>query len=661
MATFAPNTNIDPGREYDFRGAQPNDAVGVLLKGSAGAIGDVIDAEYKVVNKDIRERARAGEEQIQENLFATSDLAAAQSSTTEAGVARPEELTRGIDKMQKLKNAWTKGAITESDYLSSVDVLTRGLRSRYGHQWADEIDSAVSAAVSNSANAYRKQLFEEWDSKKSAADKASEKESDRKWQLVKENESYLSHRPDILADPDKFSYGEIRAAYIEPKAKAQKISDDEAEINHKKTIRGVSEGEVVELGKRRVGSEVQRVLTAVGNSNNQGLLEKIAEMRKSGGTIDANEKQQLTDYFAQMKNEMDNRMNQVLLEDTYITLPSDKKKEMRDIAQGYIDSYKDTIFNDQYGPMVLWSNSIKWKTDDVVNKAVNLRPDLADNMMMVKGLEQMGLAPYLNDWLTTKLTTEQTLIDPSITEGYARAGNIMLGNGTLADMLRALQQARRGTKEADDVISAISGTLTSPLTPPEGKAAAAQALFDPKNGDILAQDVTSPGLATQFFNSFTRPEMVKTMIDMKQTNPQAWVNYYDWVFDQSFKATFTKEINNMLPDAAKITGLKFDMRTSQFTYTVPQVEYGGKKVVMPFIKDVDATVTRLNRWIKRVEPLIKSEGLEPIDEVMRVLEQAGLPTETNGKRSLLEDFRKIVKSNTADKKDSDGGGDATSQ
>jgi len=103
LASFAPNTGVDPGREYDFKGAEPNLGLATLIKGAARISDDAINAGYKLVESDIEQRAIQGEDAIQQNLFATSDLAAAQSSTTNAGVAAPEELSRGVGKMQQLK------------------------------------------------------------------------------------------------------------------------------------------------------------------------------------------------------------------------------------------------------------------------------------------------------------------------------------------------------------------------------------------------------------------------------------------------------------------------------------------------------------------------------------------------------------------------------
>jgi len=326
LASFAPNTGVDPGREYDFKGAEPNLGLATLIKGAARISDDAINAGYKLVESDIEQRAIQGEDAIQQNLFATSDLAAAQSSTTNAGVAAPEELSRGVGKMQQLKNAYTKGAITETDYLSSVDVLAKKLRSRYGNLWSKEIDNAVAGAVSNSANAYRRQLFQEWDSNKSAADKAAEEEDKWKWQFVKENSADLGRNPDMLSNPEKYSRGELLKEANRNKIPRQKAEDAMKEHSLNKAIGEDTRENSLKNGKTIVGSFLNTFFDSASTAAMPAFKEKVTKYG-ADGSFSPTEIQDLYTSWRTIVPEIEGGIKQIVLEQ-FADMPEADKKEL---------------------------------------------------------------------------------------------------------------------------------------------------------------------------------------------------------------------------------------------------------------------------------------------------------------------------------------------
>jgi len=641
LASFAPNTGVDPGREYDFKGAEPNLGLATLIKGAARISDDAINAGYKLVESDIEQRAIQGEDAIQQNLFATSDLAAAQSSTTNAGVAAPEELSRGVGKMQQLKNAYTKGAITETDYLSSVDVLAKKLRSRYGNLWSKEIDNAVAGAVSNSANAYRRQLFQEWDSNKSAADKAAEEEDKWKWQFVKENSADLGRNPDMLSNPEKYSRGELLKEANRNKIPRQKAEDAMKEHSLNKAIGEDTRENSLKNGKTIVGSFLNTFFDSASTAAMPAFKEKVTKYG-ADGSFSPTEIQDLYTSWRTIVPEIEGGIKQIVLEQ-FADMPEADKKEL--YAMG--DAMNDFFGNMMTNPKGIGVLDFAGKMRDIAGDAViqqlfKENPDFASAAAIKNGMDKVGLGPYFDTAIGEKLTGSMS--EPFKTKGSFIGGQILAGESNMNQFTQAVWENKGDPELMKSTMKFIKGAITSPESTPEGRRQAANVLFSPENVAYMSPQMISPRLATEFFNELSTPEVQKEMIAMKKDSPETWVNYYDWNFDRGFKAVFASEINAVTKSdpifgdiALKKLNLKYDAGKNQFTYTdpssLPAPKTGEEGAIRKQIEDGAVTAIRLNRWIKRVEPLIKAEELDPKEQLLRMFEANGVPLE--GKGNLL--------------------------
>ncbi len=620
MAKFNPDTGVDPGSQYDFKGAMPNQGFEVALKGSANAVGDFVQSMDTAVTTDINERARAGEESIQDNLFNTADLAVAQSSTTNAGVAEPEDLSRGFGKMQRLKNAYAKGAITESDYLSSIDVLTKSLRSRYGDKWANQIDSAVAGAVSNSANAYRRQLFQEWDAGKTAADKAREKESDRKYNLVKENMQYLYGRSDIIADPDQFGTNEIMHEIMKVKVPQTLTEQALTEFRLAKERGEVTDEDTLKVGKRLASSFLNTIVDQSGASINNTMMTMI-QRAKADGTVDKAEKENILAYISSAQPHIEQGLNKLLMSDDFVTMRQKDKDEIVAMGGSVVKMYRDMIFDDKTGLFAMTANRRAWAAEDAITKAMNLNPDLANTVVMKDAFDKLGMTDYAN-----QLAEQYLIKNPAGTDApeFRLTGALLVGEKNLNEYIQAAWDAKGDGKKVVEVFKNLRDAVTSENTATKAKAQAASVLFAPENSEFMTSGMVDGALATRIYNELTTGEMVKTMSAMKGTDMVTWDNYYNWVFDPGFKAVFQYEINTVLPNANNVR-LQFNSDTMTFsskgTVTDPRSARSGQQAVT---SEADNFVKRMNIWIKKVTPILESNGDDVVYEINRIFEANGI-------------------------------------
>jgi hypothetical protein len=623
VAKFNPDTSIDSGREYDFRGAQPNRAGEVLLEGLSSAAGNFIEAQYKAVNEDIRKRARAGEEGIQDNLFNTPDLSAAQSSTTEAGAAKPEDLVRGIGKMERLKNAWTKGAITESDYLSSIDVLTKSLRSRYGDKWADEIDAAVAGAVSNSANAYRRQLFQEWDAGKSASQKQLDKESDWKWQFVKENKDDLYNNPDMIENPDQYSRSQLLSESMKQSVPRKQTEQTLTDYRLRKEQGEVTDEDTAQTGRVIVSKFVEGVVDRAG-ANIGSKFTEMVRIAKSDGTVDKKEKDQLLAYITEAEPYILQGINGLLLGEDFSGMKESDKLEMMAIGKRTVEMFRSQLYDEQIGLFNLGVQSRKFAAEDNFLKIMKINPDIANLTAFNDALKAGGMDGFLNTQLTEQMG--EAVPDPKKVAESIIAGSVLVGDKSLNEFVQSVWDAREDPKRVIEVFKTLRDAVTSEETATKAKAQAASVLFAPENSEYLSQGMVDGVMATKIYNELTTGDMIKTMNAMKGTDMVTWDNYYNWVFDPGFKAVFQYEMNSVVPYADQVN-LKFDFDTMSFSSKVLSKETGAGRGPS---RNTEAAIytenftKRLNVWIKKVTPILESNGDDIRYELNRVFEANGL-------------------------------------
>ena len=646
MAGFNPKTSVDSGREYDFKGAQPNDALGILLKGSASAVGDFIESEYKVVNKDIQDNARAQVEAGQESLFPAHDIAASQSASVEGGIAPPEDLTRGFDKVSKYKNAYEKGALTESDFLANVDVTVRNLRSRYGHQWANEIDAAVQNAVSNSANNYRKQLFSEWDSKKSAADKAAEKERTDKLNWVQQNAIYL--KPSTVQNWESFGIEELMLEAQPLQVGEQNVKNLNAALELKR-----KQGEdTKETAEQSMSATTNQVVATVINSGN--LFELGSKIRNNPGN-NAEAKDQYLNYVGEARARLEFDLRKKFTEPQFASLGRDTVEKYVQQGLDQLKIFEKAFDDEKYGLLALEDNRLKSATTDAMTKAMQNDPKIADGVVLNKAIDKMGLSIPLSEAITNHFANDEGFFS-SIADGNAvkAASNVIIGNKTLADTMRMISSAKADPKVLGSVVRTVKDIVLSPKTPDEVKGDIVKRLFDP-NDSIMSAELATPGLATTLFNDFVSPTMVKQMIALKSSDNVAWTHYIDFVTDQSFNAIFRNELATVSPEIQGLNNIKFDPNKRQFSFTPSRTDFNGLKVTNTWEKNTVRTLQRLNYWIANVEPLVKAQygsDSNVTEEMIRILEQSPLAAEGmySGKGSFGGKILKVL-SNSAAKQD----------
>jgi len=304
------------------------------------------------------------------------------------------------------------------------------------------------------------------------------------------------------------------------------------------------------------------------------------------------------------------------------------KQEMLAIGKRTVDMFRSQLYDDKTGLFALSTNLRAFAAEDATRNALNLNPDLANITVLNDALKSLGLNGFMDEQISTAMTGalgNDILKAPE----FHIAGALLVGEKNLNEYVQAAWDSKGDGKKVLETFKLLRNAVTSEETATKAKAQAAAVLFNPENSEYLSQGMVDGALATKIYNELTTGDMIQTMSAMKGTDMVTWDNYYNWVFDPGFKAVFQYELNSVIPNADKVN-LKFDSQTMTFSSTSPgttvsrKVELQGEKAY------AENFTKRMNIWIKKVTPILESNGDDIVFELNRIFEANGMTEPKEG-------------------------------
>lgn len=651
---FNPETRVDSGKEYDFRGMEADRSFGTLLKGAANILDEGIKGGVRSVTQGIQQEAYAEEKNIQDNLFATEKVAAAQASTTAGGQAMPEDLTRGFKEAMRLKEGYMKGHIRESDYLANIDVLSKRMRSKYGLKWQNEIDDAIGAAMSTTANKFRKQLFSEWD--KDASDASENSKALRS--LVNQYPEHYAAYPEMWQNPENYTR-EQHLAVIGPR-EAEKWNVTQmrnvASLTDENTDRGKKAREA------SLRTDTQHMMDTLTDVAGRPLLIQLNEKIKEFGKdehFSKEEKAQLDNFLREAKTQLYAGVNKIMSDPLYMGLDDNVKNSQFAHVDRQIGLFNSMIHDEHSGVMVANLNKRKRVGEDVYQKWIDTNPNVANITTTYEAARAGGFADLVDEALREQIRTAGGLgSSDEIEKGITLFGQAMVTGG--ADRLNEFSEwlynhpdlaDAEGAKMFMTGVDMMTKAITDDRTPVITKHRAARALFSPSGRPFLShQDEAS---AEALYFSIITPGVIGSLKSLKETDALSWQNFRTWAVEEGFNTLFKQDADTIVGENGG--NVRFDATTLSFSQTTKRPSGSGSGraggMALGQWDMVQARLQKLNRWVQRIRPVIEADGQEPTEVLRKLFEERSFKTERSAADSLVNRY---LKSLPAEETDAEG-------
>jgi hypothetical protein len=636
LAEFNPKTRVDTGQDYNFKGQESNKSLGTLLSGVANTADDFIGAIHRADVQNIGLEARQGEESIQDNLFKTEKVAAAQASTTAGGQALPEDLTRGFQHAMDLKSAREKGQMRESDYLANIDVLAKKMRSRLGNQYADEIDSALGNAMSNTANAFRKQLFNEIDANTTAVtDELKEKRK-----LVDGNLQYFytpSHQK-ILGDIDNTPVSQIRHIIAEGEFRKANASLLNAESQLAKDTENSTKEQKTALFRKQANLSLATLHNEAGESIVPMILNRIGKITgvdsEQGEFVSKDEQQELLTAAAQFRLYGEQEIQRLWAEAGDDVDP----KELEIMQKNWdrnVALTQDLIENKQIGLLAYNAMTEGGKIADAARTFLGENPGFAKTTAMISILKEKGVDGYFNSVIQEEVAKHGRIQD---SKGMELVGQVLQNRpGVITQASEALRIAF-DSGDAKALLKAqkgLIGALNDDRTPPDTAVDIINNLFDPRYPNFIGSFSSSNGqwdaqgnysrfsnAEDIYYNQVMTPQTIQTALALKDNDRNTWSNFKNWAVNTSMEAILGDVLNQQIEDGAKA---KFDVQLNQFINPTKKPKEGR---ALSGWTEKQHAIDRVNTWINRITPVLKADGLDPSAELRRIFTDRGFRAST---------------------------------
>jgi hypothetical protein len=226
-------------------------------------------------------------------------------------------------------------------------------------------------------------------------------------------------------------------------------------------------------------------------------------------------------------------------------------------------------------------------------------------------------------------------------------GQAIVGPDTLNQFSEFLylnpdSNTEEGTKMFVQGVDMTVKALVDDRTPEETQRRAARALFNPDNRMFLRHwsgvtNATGMSQREQLYYHIITPGVIGTMSNLKSLDSDAWQNFYTWSIDESFDVLFKTDIDQIVADR-DLEGVTFNNQTNLFELKAKptQATRGSEDTRRVEQKAHDrhwqqtkSTLTKINRWIKRAQPIMEAEGIPVGEQLRRVFETRGFTNMLN--------------------------------
>lgn len=537
---------------------------------------------------------------------------------------------------QKLTQQYEDGVITESQYWSQMSAMVKAARARYPSQ-ADRIEQQVAQALGrNPAAAAIQAQRKEWES--SLAEKNEEEKQFNRF--VDTNLEYIP--------PDFFQRQNEGKPYtkIETRNYVMVRQQEKAGMEARKTKLALAreqgnlnEEDSVATALDEVTQYANRVIVDTADTS-QNFTEMLKTAQQKGKDFTPDEQMQLRTSFAQLKFKVQQGVENILTKpwadnkSTYynqIKSP-EKLKHVKEAAMSRIEYYEKMINDKDYGLLNADINRTKAMKDEVNRKVL----ESSDAIRTYQAVKDIGGGDLLNELILSpegqKLKSDAAKSLRNVTLGRMMSGDAKSIEEEIRRNKSAnVDKSERGKLGWQHVNDAVN-VLTNDKANTQVKLNTSRMLFGPENRNFMSAINTDQRM--DVWTRMSSPNVTKQMLELKNTDPQAWAQYRDWV-KLGFGTVF-RDLANTVQEGVTSrpnVNVKWDANAKQFSVETTAehkkdwrnpLSGGLRAIENKFTDSVTQSVEQFNKQLRVLTPIMEADGQDVSEELTGFLNALGI-------------------------------------
>lgn len=658
--------NASQGKQY-----QGNQGMSMLTEGFTKAFEGLIKGLDESVQENIRQDTQGGFDAInkefginaatvnQHPIPGPNDI----QNQTAANQPLPQTIENAQRQLQSLQQGFASGAINETHYWGRMNSLVRQLRGKYPG-YRTQIDNIVSDVTgSRPANQLRNELFQEWKTQGTKAEKTYETTVENG---IKQGHfrgfQFVGGRPIDPETNQPMTLDAMRTRIATREGDEKLLQQNQAQLNFdverekvdKKKVQSTMGTElsqkfntILRDASTSIGSTYAKINKMVGDSQS-GLL--------SNKPPSPEELQQLTVLFDQLQGQI-----RALGDSTYIKPwdeTGDPKKNYKywvpkeDFDKEFaaatlpLDTLRQAIFGKEGVNVGLLKATSTYLESQ---KNYNQRTLLTDvpALQYLKTLTDIA-GPQATGLYMTLIPGGADALQSSILQAhklrYQARDRSDPQFESLADDAKDAKKKGAEKQYFDGQVGSFLNEIKSKELSPEMKGKTVQYIFGPKNNGIWAQ--MDPVTRHEYFKKITSPEVHAEMVKLRNAGDTvAYDQYRNWTLNasQAYLKSAVADLNNLTIDRRQVM-VQFDPTANQFIL-VPNPEakkpfqeflLGGGALPAPFGPMIGAgnmsntygaalqSLEKVNDVIRNVSPIIIDAKQSVPEQIQFLLKSFGL-------------------------------------
>lgn len=531
----------------------------------------------------------------------------------------PPELTAAGKQMQRMKQAFDTGKMTDVNYVTQVNLLAKRLRLKYPDQ-IDKIDDLLANATGTStANQLRRALNTAWEAEASTAT-AAEKEKNKFLNevlekgyvndpVIKGNYERITGKPFSVGDFNekamRFAVG-VRASQDAERERWRQGLQDE-DLTGKTVASRAKKAAIGEAGIIR-----DQMITASSSTLNalRTQMQQAQDAKSPGGsTITPEEKQALEAIMGRTELELNSAYDSLVHGidkegNSYASLIGNEKdmEEVKNTIMGPFSVIKSALLNEQTGVLGAVERDNKAKTIYRENKTLQ-DGDFTSALSAAKSIYGDQRVNDILNQLTTA-GNDLTKLGPEDSAVAQKIMMMLMGGSSPSEVFKTAITNGDISNPATvmKIITTDISQLSSPDTTKEAKADILKRWFRQGEQNFLQQ--FNGQSAQQVFDTLTSPSVVEAVKGTEYAD-----DYFDWVRRQAdvILAPAANQIWNT-QKFGDVSNITYNTSTKRFEVApVPGVASGSLWEGYKSMKGTEA-VNTFNRYLDKLQPIADDLG-----------------------------------------------------
>lgn len=469
-----------------------------------------------------------------------------------------------------LTEAWKQGKVSDTAYYSRLESLSRQVRSRYPG-YREQIDQKIQQITGvNPANALRREVLQEYNTKAQAARSA----------MDDEQKFYERHLEDLPADFEKrkqsgnpYSYTEVRQYVGEKVRERQEITDIKSSMELDSKRKTLSKEQAVD-GARDIVDRVSNRLfressTAAGWKD---FEKRVLEASKNGTKLTPEDQQkfetELNRFRAAYELAFDNTISETKYGQRSLRAHIADENEVKKLREGYMARWevmKNALLDGQMGVFGAAQRAIEAEQTYGYRKLVPTG-SLLDKLAII------GKVPGGKEAAAALMARSEVFGPVLDTILNTQIADRVSGEGSFKSQLGDLRKIK-GTGNKNQFSTAIDEAVRGVTDPnsPEVRQGHAKALYGPAEAGTL--EAFAKDDQVKVYTRLVNPNVTNAL----KNDPEAFKMYSEWA-GKSFVGLMTTHMQ-MVDRTNKSGGLyqiQWDEATKSF---LPQLTPDGQKMM----------------------------------------------------------------------------------